>query len=129
VCTLARGWWAPDADRVAEAALVGVLILDGLLARHVTVGQRSSAELVGAGDLVRPRRSEADTDPTVVRQTRWHVLLPTRLAVIDEECVRCAAAVPVLLGELAARGSRRADPLALFLATTQVPLIWRADCS
>lgn len=120
VCTLARGRWTPSADPVADAAVFGVLVLDGLLARHVIVRQRSSVELVGAGDLVHLCDSDPDADAAMPLQTRWYVLVAARLAVIDEECVRCAAAVPVVLGELAARSGRRADSLALLLATAQV---------
>lgn len=120
VCTLARGRWTPGADPVADAAVFGVLVLDGLLARHVIARQRSSVELVGAGDLVHLCDSDPDADAAMPLHTRWYVLVAARLAVIDEECVRCAAAVPVVLGELAARGGRRADSLALLLATAQV---------
>lgn len=120
VCILAPGRWTPRTDPVVDAAVFGVLVLDGLLARQVTARQWSSVELVGSGDLVRLRDSDPDSDATVPLQTRWRVLVAARLAVIDEECVRCAAAVPALLGELAARGGRRADSLALLLATAQV---------
>jgi hypothetical protein len=43
------------------AGAPGLLVLDGLLAIDVSVGDRTATELIGAGDLVQP----SDRAPTI----------------------------------------------------------------
>jgi CRP/FNR family transcriptional regulator, cyclic AMP receptor protein len=116
VRTLELGWWNHTSDSVAQDATFGLLVIDGLLARYVLAGSKCSVELVGVGDLLELSQSEG----VAHHACRWRVLAPARLAVMDEECIRCAATVPFVLGELAGRGLRRNDGLALLLATAQV---------
>jgi CRP/FNR family transcriptional regulator, cyclic AMP receptor protein len=120
VRTLEPGWWDHGGDSVVEDAVLGLLVLDGLLARYIVAGNKCSVELVGVGDLLGLSQPEAGAQASIHHDCRWRVLAPARLAVMDEECVRCAAAVPFVLGALAARGLRRNDSLALLLATAQV---------
>src|SRR5690348_4533840 len=54
----------------------GVLVVDGVLALTVRVGDRVCAELIGAGDLV---QSQAAGEMLVAAQTRWRALTPVRL--------------------------------------------------
>jgi CRP/FNR family cyclic AMP-dependent transcriptional regulator len=120
VRTLELGWWNHRSDLVAREAVFGLLVLDGLLARYIVVGNKCSVELVGVGDLLELNQSESIAQANSHHDCRWRVLAPARLAVMDEECIRCAAAVPFVLGELAARALRRSDGLAVLLATAQV---------
>ena len=68
-----------DADRAREG--FGLLALDGVLVRRVGYGGRFGAELLAAGDLLRPW--EFDGDESIGFETTWRVLSPTRLAVLD----------------------------------------------
>jgi CRP/FNR family cyclic AMP-dependent transcriptional regulator len=68
-----------DADRAREG--YGLLALDGVLVRRVGYGGRFGAELLAAGDLLRPW--EYDGDETIGFETTWRVLSGTRLAVLD----------------------------------------------
>lgn len=60
----------------------GLLILSGLLIRRVGLEHRHGAELLGAGDLLRPWQRE-DAASSLPRQAGWHVLERARIAILD----------------------------------------------
>src|SRR4051812_24797535 len=64
VLTAAAGTWAQPRPRAQGATGYGVLVLDGLLARRAGRHGRYGAELLAAGDLLRPWDSDdtASTD-------------------------------------------------------------------
>jgi hypothetical protein len=59
----------------------GLLVLSGLLAREVHVADRTSTELLGPGDLLRPW--DLDPDDPVPWTVVWRVLGPAELALLD----------------------------------------------
>ena len=71
----------------------GLLLLDGLLLRRVELGGRWAAELLAAGDLLRPWDRE-DSLASVPRQTGWRVLERARIAVLDIDFARRIAPFP-----------------------------------
>ena len=77
-----RGLW--DADRLSSAhpEHVGLLMLDGMLAREVLIADTVSTELLGPGDVVRPWR-DGDRRGCCTHEVRWTVLADVRLAVLD----------------------------------------------
>lgn len=110
-------WPEPAAD--LQVGTLGLLVLDGLLTRAVTVGGRTTCELIGEGDLLRPW----DHDSGGVHvQLDWHwaVLEPARVAVLDERFAQVVARWPRLLELLIGRAVRRSRNLALQLTLTQV---------
>src|SRR4051794_15166637 len=50
----APGRWVLPVPRNAAAGWIGVLIVDGMVSRTLTVSGRRSTELLGPGDLTRP---------------------------------------------------------------------------
>jgi hypothetical protein len=74
-------WDTTAAADTAEAGWLGLFVLDGLLIRRVTVGQRSACELFGPGDVLRPWDSDGDYDPLPI-SVAWLVLRPSRLAAV-----------------------------------------------
>src|SRR5688572_5870949 len=57
------------------AATLGLLVLEGMLCREVTVGSERSAELIGVGDVVRPWEDRDREDPLRGR-VDWCVVEP-----------------------------------------------------
>lgn len=110
-----------SAERLASRG-VGLLMLDGLLIRHVGLGGRFGAELVGEGDLLRPWRDEQDS-PMLPLQTGWSVVSPARVAVLDESFNRCLARYPELCGALVGRAVQRARYLAVQMAIVHQPRV------
>ncbi len=97
---LALGEWF---ERARHGA--GLLVLDGVLALHVTVGDRTSVELVGAGDLIQPLWEEADR--LLSCQTSWRALVPMRIAVLDDGFTRRVRFWPTISHALLRRAGRR----------------------
>jgi hypothetical protein len=91
------------------------------MTRRVAVGARHSAELLTAGDLVRPVQPECDQYAEVRHVATWRVLRPVRVAVLDQELVDGVAGLRGVLGELAGRAVHRVREMALLLAIAQTP--------
>jgi hypothetical protein len=100
---------------------LGVLVLSGVLARHLAFGQLGASELLGPGDIIRPwpRQSGRSSDFDI----QWEVLAPVRLAVLDEGFVRRIAPWPEVHSALWDRGGERADAHALQAALRQTSRI------
>lgn len=49
-----KGPWAIGPDAFDGTGSLGLLLIQGLLVRKVTVGQRTCAELLGPGDMTQP---------------------------------------------------------------------------
>jgi hypothetical protein len=62
---------------------LGLLVLDGLLTRQVTVGVATCAELLGAGVVLRPWTELEARFVSIPAESRWQVVLPTRVAVLN----------------------------------------------
>jgi hypothetical protein len=111
---LGVGVWDVSRLEGAGADHVGLLLLDGVIAREVIVADHVSAELLGPGDLLRPWQpaSKADLLPVEVL---WSVLSPSSFAVLDRRFAGELARWPEVTAALFERLSERS----LRLATTQ----------
>lgn len=114
IAELATGRWDPGAEQLPVAEL-GLLVLDGLLIRDVTVGEARCGELIGPGALLRPWDDESDEAP-MRHDVGWQVIEPIRLAVLDEHFLRVVAHWPPLLTALVARANERANDLGVMVS-------------
>jgi len=112
--SLPAGPWRASQTGVSGEG-IGLLVLQGLLIRRVGVDGRFGAELLGAGDLLRPWQGE-DEPPMLPITTGWRVIEPTRMAVLDEPFARRMARYPPLSGHLVGRALQRSRNLALNMA-------------
>jgi CRP/FNR family cyclic AMP-dependent transcriptional regulator len=119
VVDLPVGRWdaAQDADRAREG--FGLLALEGILVRRVGYGGRFGAELLAAGDLLRPW--EFDGDETIGFETTWRVLTGTRLAVLDLAWTQRMARYEKIGPALAGRALARSRRLGAMMAISQQP--------
>jgi CRP/FNR family transcriptional regulator, cyclic AMP receptor protein len=106
-----------DADRARPG--FGLLVLDGVLIRRVGSSGRYGAELLAAGDLLRPW--EFDGDDTLGFESTWRVLAATRMAVLDTGWAARMARYTRIGPELAGRALRRSRRLAAMMAIAQQP--------
>jgi CRP/FNR family transcriptional regulator, cyclic AMP receptor protein len=97
----------PPAD---TARHFGFLVLEGLLVREVRLSDRSVAEILGPGDVLRPWEQGAGEVQGM--EVRWRALTPVRMAELDAQLMLAARRWPEVAAELAARGIRRANDLA-----------------
>jgi CRP/FNR family cyclic AMP-dependent transcriptional regulator len=112
VLRLKRGPWEPDA-REPSVDHLGLLVLDGLVARRVLVPERGrSLELLGRGDLFRPWQDESAS----FERLSWTVIEPAAIAVLDQPLAARAREMPQLLEALTDRALRRSRRLAVSAA-------------
>jgi hypothetical protein len=105
---LPRGPW--DVPKLVGAGHLGLMLLDGVVAREVVISSAMSTELVGAGDLIRPWG--ADDGGVVGSEVRWNVLAPASFAVLDRGFAGRVAGFPLVMAALMERVERRHSRLA-----------------
>ncbi len=115
------GQWFPSGQLPAEAGALGLLLLEGVIVRSVSVGGRQGLELFGAGDLVRPFEPAGESRVIVPAEVGWSALTPTRLALLDSRVTRRMCAYPELIDQLIGRIERRSSTHALRLTIIQQP--------
>ena len=110
-------WPVPSGGR--RQGQLGLLVLDGVMSRSVSLQGRSCAELLGTGDLLRPWDLPA-ADGSLTRQCSWRVLQPATLAVLDQRFAVVAGRWPSIIAGLLERSTERSRGLAFHLAIAQV---------
>jgi CRP/FNR family cyclic AMP-dependent transcriptional regulator len=119
VHTLDPGPW--DADKLASASPghLGILVLDGVLAREVLVSDTVSTELLGPGDVIRPWRLH-DGSTLLRHQVRWSVLARSRFALLDRRFGVEMTRYPEVMVAVVDRVNERALRLAVTQAISQL---------
>jgi hypothetical protein len=118
--SLRPGRWDADVHAICESdRCLGLLVLDGLLVHSIVVASEPRSEVVGPGDVLRPW-DEDGAIASVRFTSRWDVIGPTRLAVLDARLVAFACRCPLFMLALTARTVRRSHWLALQLAINDV---------
>jgi CRP/FNR family cyclic AMP-dependent transcriptional regulator len=113
---LDRGRWDGTVPGSGPAAAhLGLLVVEGLLVRSVTVARRPLSELVGAGDLIRPWQQDGEA-ASIPFAIGWEVNQPALLAVLDSRFMAAACRWPELISALVGRAVRRSQGLAIQLA-------------
>lgn len=115
------GEWHPPEKTPADQGTLGLLVLDGVLVRTVSMGGRQGLELFGSRDLVRPFEPDTQLEATVPVEVSWWGLIPTRLAVLDARFASKMCDYPEVIDELGGRLERRSSTHALRFAIIQQP--------
>lgn len=113
VAYIDRGPWAPGDDRPA----LGLLVLEGLMARTVVMAEIGCTQLVGSGGLLRPW-DQQEGSPSVPLAIEWNVLEATRLAVLDDRFADAVSRRPSFAANLLTRTLRQEQSLSIQLAIT-----------
>jgi CRP-like cAMP-binding protein len=98
----------------------GVLVVGGVLACHVHVGDRIAAELVGPGDLIQPSCHLAN-DELVGCDLSWRSLTESRLALLDDGFAQRVTPWPQITAVLLRRAAHRTRSLNVQRAITAQP--------
>jgi hypothetical protein len=112
---VATGAWRPETNSPQIRHGIGLLVLDGLLTRRVGLDGRYGAELLGAGDLLRPWQPE-DAALALSATGDWRILRPCRFAVLDVAFTARVARYPEVVSALFSRAIRRSRRLATSMA-------------
>jgi hypothetical protein len=118
VLSLPPGHWeVPHGEQ--SRGRIGFLIIEGLLARDMTVAGHTSTELLGEGDVVQPWVAPRE-DGLVRYVAAWHVLAPVRLAILDEQLTRALVRWPQVISTLLERAVRRTQRMSVHAAILQL---------
>jgi CRP/FNR family transcriptional regulator, cyclic AMP receptor protein len=113
------GEWHPSPPAEDERpSHLGLLVIDGFLARRVRVLDRPATELLGPGDLLVPW--EPDRTEPFTAGARWEVLEPARVAVLDGRFTGLLGRWPEITVALVGRAVSRSRAFALTLAISQL---------
>ena len=114
------GLWDEPDDPSNHRDGFGLLVLDGMLARRVTLGRFDCTELLGEGDLLRPWTFDTAMTESIPSHVTWQVVQPVRLAALDRRFALAVAPWPEVSAALMDRIIQRARWLAFQLAVSHV---------
>jgi CRP/FNR family transcriptional regulator, cyclic AMP receptor protein len=120
VLRLAPGGWQLAVRDGELRGQLGLLVLDGLLTRLVRVGEALCAELLGAGDVLRPWTELESRFVSIPSESRWQIVLPTRLAVLNARFALQIARWPDVTAALIDRVVQRSRWLSFHLAVCHI---------
>jgi CRP/FNR family cyclic AMP-dependent transcriptional regulator len=118
--TAEPGPWSPsELERAQLQPAIGIYVVDGLVTREVHFAGRATAELLGAGDLLRPWAQDGGLS-SVPMECRWQVLERARVAVLDGQVTTVIGRFPTIVDALVGRMAERSRALAFQLALSQI---------
>jgi CRP-like cAMP-binding protein len=109
------GPWRPP-DATAPTGWLGLLVLEGMVARRLTVEGRTWTELLGEGDVLQPWSRDREDTGVVPASADWEILSPVRFAVLDRNFAMRMSPWPEVPAALLGRLVERARSLAYALA-------------
>jgi CRP/FNR family cyclic AMP-dependent transcriptional regulator len=113
--TLSRGRWQSEPWMFDRRGSLGLMVIEGLIARQLMVGEMEAVELIGPGDVLRPW---AEVDREVAQQVNesWIVTRRARLALLDRSFAVSVGAWPEIAANISDRVAMRVGWMALFSA-------------
>jgi hypothetical protein len=115
VVSYPAGPWTVGPDDFDRAGNLGLLLVDGLLAREVTVGEYTCAELLGPGDILQPWL-RIGPEQSVDTEVDWDAVEPVKVAVLDRKFTQRVAPWPEIPAAISRRLMQRTHWLGFHLA-------------
>lgn len=109
------GAWQVGPDDFDGTASLGLLVVEGLMAREVTVGDYTCAELLGPGDIIQPWL-RIGQEQSVATEIDWEVVQPATVAVLGRGFCERSIHWPEVQAAVARRLMQRTHWLAFHLA-------------
>jgi CRP/FNR family cyclic AMP-dependent transcriptional regulator len=119
ILPLHPGPWEVDKLAGASPEHIGLLVIEGVIAREVLVWDTVSTELLGPGDVIRPWRV-SDGGSLVQHSIRWSVLTAGRVAMLDRRFAARLVRYPEVNAVVIDRVVERALRLSLTQAISQL---------
>jgi hypothetical protein len=113
-----------DALEHTAPSHLGLLVVDGVLARDVSLPGSVATELLGAGDVIRPWTMEEPVE-MLESQVQWSGLTEITVALLDRRTAHELCGYPEVYAALVDRLSQRAARLATAQAIAQMTRVDR----
>ena len=111
--------WGDQVLEFAAADAMGLLVLEGIVARELAMNDNVTTELLGPGDVVKSSGS-GDPGRLLRAEVRWTMLEPARFAVLGSQFAAALVAYPEVCAVLMDRLVARAHRLAVSQAISQL---------
>ena len=113
-----EGPWATPPAAAFDPLALGVLVVDGLIARHVHLGATTTTELVGRGDVLGP--PDNDREPAFPTGIEFTVLNHARVALLDRDVTAAVCRWQPVVKLIVMAAVRRSFGLAELLAVSHL---------
>lgn len=113
--TLSRGRWQSEPWMFDRRGSLGLMVIEGLIARQLLVGDMEAVELIGPGDVLRPW-AEVDREVAQQADESWIVTRHARLALLDRSFAMSVGAWPEIAANISDRVAMRVGWMALISA-------------
>lgn len=113
------GEWNTTVDALGSPAGLGLLIVEGLAIRRVSLGHRAAAELLGSGDILRPWEDDGE-HVAYPFSAGFRIVSALTFAVLDEEATHKLMHFPEIVSELMGRVMSRSRRVAGHLVIAQL---------
>jgi CRP-like cAMP-binding protein len=119
LASLPVGHWDARSLGTTAPDHLGLLIVDGVLARELKLVGHPTVELLGPGDVLRPWLVE-DDDALLAFESTWTAIVPGRLALLDREATNQLGRWPQITAMIADRLVSRSRRLAATQAIARI---------
>jgi len=113
------GRWAPKADEFGAMDGLGLLVVEGLAIRQLSLGHRAAAELLGPGEVLRPWEDDGE-HAAYPFDSFFRVVRPLSLAAIDREVTRKLMHFPEIVDRIMGRVMARSRRVVGYLVIAQL---------
>ena len=117
-----RGPLESQPGLTSTTGALGLLVVDGLIARRTSMAGRRSLELLGAGDIIRPWQNDGHHSVSPFEAVD-QVLEPVRLAILDRAATARIGRWPEVMTCLTVRVMNRARAVSGHLVLSQIPRV------
>ncbi|MEA2309216.1 MAG: family transcriptional regulator, cyclic receptor protein [Thermoleophilaceae bacterium] len=115
-----EGEWPEPHPDVFDPLAMGILVVEGLMARHVRLANTTTTELVGPGDLLRPPEYEASGEVRFPAGIKVTALEATRVAILDRDVTAAVCRWQPVVTWIVTAAVRRSFALAELLALSHL---------
>ncbi|MEP6954073.1 MAG: Crp/Fnr family transcriptional regulator [Solirubrobacteraceae bacterium] len=116
------GPWDPLAEVGEHPPAIGLLVVSGVLTRDLVFAGRTTTEMLGAGDIVRPWVDDQPFD-ALPFEVSWQAHATARIALLDARIAMACGRWPDMAAAIADRFVRRSRSLAFQRAIVQIPRV------
>ena len=117
--SLPAGVWDVRSFESTAPDHLGLLVLDGVIARELRVAGHATVELLGPGDVLRPWVLDLE-EPLLGIDSTWTAIVPGALALLDRDVAREMGRFPQITAVIADRLVSRSRRLAVTQTIAQI---------
>src|SRR3954447_15337336 len=116
---VSAGRWTPQVNQFGAMDGLGLLVVEGVAIRQLSLAHRAAAELLGPGDIMRPWEDDGE-HAAYPFDSSFRVIEPLSLAVLDRAVTNKLMHFPEIVSRLMGRVMARSRRVAGYLVIAQL---------